>query len=97
MSKTRNTNNAETSIEASSQQGLVLPPDAVIADVADRLIGQARNDGVALTGAGGLLTGLVQQVLQASLEAELTDHLGYEAHAVEGRGSGNSRNGVYPE
>jgi transposase-like protein len=28
---------------------------------------------------------------------ELTDHLGYERHAVEGRGSGNSRNGSYPK
>jgi putative transposase len=43
------------------------------------------------------LTGLVQQVLQGALEAEITDHLGYEPHAVEGRGSGNSRNGHYPK
>jgi transposase-like protein len=27
----------------------------------------------------------------------MTDHLGYEAHAAEGRGSGNSRNGHYPK
>ena len=27
----------------------------------------------------------------------MTDHLGYEPHAVEGRGSGNSRNGTYPK
>ena len=31
------------------------------------------------------------------MEAEITDHLGYEPHAVEGRGSGNSRNGFYPK
>lgn len=92
-----NTNTNEDTIEAVEPRELVLPRDAVVADVADRLIDQARNKGVALTGAGGLLTGLVQQVLQASLEAELTDHLGYEAHAVEGRGTGNSRNGFYPK
>jgi putative transposase len=27
----------------------------------------------------------------------MTDHLGYDRHAVEGRGSGNSRNGSYPK
>ena len=65
--------------------------------MADQLVEQARADGVALTGEGGLLTGLVQRVLQGALEAEITDHLGYEPHAFEGRGSGNSRNGHYPK
>jgi len=50
-----------------------------------------------LTGDGGLLTGLIQQVMHTALEAELTDHLGYEPHAVTGRASGNSRNGSYPK
>ena len=81
----------------SSSSSLALPPDAGLALVAERLVDQARADGVALTGEGGLLTGLVQQVLQGALEAEITDHLGYEPHAVEGRGSGNSRNGFYPK
>jgi putative transposase len=31
--------------------------------------------------------------VERALEAELTDHLGYEEHAAEGRGRGNSRNG----
>jgi len=73
--------------------GLVLPPDAGLALVAERLISQASADCVALTGDGGLLTDLIGQVLQGALEIEMSDHLGYEAHAVEGRGSGNSRNG----
>ncbi len=81
----------------SPSSALVLPPDAGLALVAERLVDQARADGVALTGEGGLSTGLVQQVLQGALEAEITDHLGYEPHAVEGRGSGNSRNGFYPK
>jgi len=49
------------------------------------------------TGPGGLLTGLIQQVLQGTLESEMTGHLGYEPHAPEGRGSGNNRNGHYPK
>lgn len=76
---------------------LVLPPDASLALVAERLVDQAKHDGVALTGEGGLLTGLVQQVLQSALETEMTDHLGYEAHSSQGWGSGNSRNGSYPK
>ena len=46
-----------------------------------------------LTGPGGLLKRLSGALVERALEAELTDHLGYEQHAVEGRGSGNSRNG----
>jgi putative transposase len=66
-------------------------------DWAAELVARARADGVELTGDDGLLTALVRQVLQAGLEVEMTDHLGYEPHAVEGRGSGNSRNGSYPK
>jgi putative transposase len=58
---------------------------------------RARSEGVELTGDNGLLTALVRQVLQTGLEVEMTDHLGYEPHATEGRGSGNSRNGRYPK
>jgi transposase-like protein len=59
--------------------------------LAESLVGQAREGGVELTGDNGLLTQLIRQVLQAGLNAELTEHVGYEPHAVEGRGSGNSR------
>jgi putative transposase len=65
--------------------------------LAQSLVGQARDVGVELTGDNGLLTVLIRQVLQAGLNAELTEHLGYEAHAVEGRRTGNSRNGSYPK
>ena len=47
---------------------------------AAELVERARRDGVELTGDGGLLTALVQQVLQTGLEVEMTDHLGYERH-----------------
>jgi transposase-like protein len=50
-----------------------------------------------LTGEGGLLTGLVRQVLQRGLEVELTEHLGYEPGDPAGWGSGNSRNGYSPK
>ncbi len=82
---------------ANKKRSLVLPADAELTAVAGRLVDQARDEGIALTGEGGLLTGLIQQVMQTALEAELTEHLVYEPHAVEGRGSGNSRNGYYPK
>ena len=63
--------------------------------VADRLVEQARTDGVALTGPGGLLGGLTKKVLETALAAELTDHLGYE-HG-DPRPGGNARNGTTPK
>ena len=59
--------NEDNEIEQVSSE-LVLPPDASLALVAERLVDQAKHDGVALTGEGGLLTGLMQQVLQSALE-----------------------------
>ena len=41
-----------------------------------------------------MLTGLTKTVLEAALEAEMDAHLGYAPYAVEGRNSGNSRNGT---
>jgi hypothetical protein len=71
--------------------------DPEMRDWAAELVERARSEGVELTGDDGLLTALVRQVLQKGLEVEMTDHLGYQPHAVEGRGSGNSRNGSYPK
>ena len=62
---------------------------------AEQLVARARNEGVSLTGEGGLLTAMVRQVLQTGLEVEMTDHLGYGRHDPAGRGSGNNRNGGY--
>ena len=71
--------------------------EAAMRDWAELLVARARTEGVELTGEGGLLAGLVRQVLQTGLEVEMADHLGYERHAVGGRGSGNSRNATTPK
>ncbi len=71
--------------------------EAAMQDWAELLVERARCEGVELTGDGGLLTGLVRQVLQTGLEVEMADHLGYERHAPEGRGTPNSRNGSSPK
>ena len=59
-----------------------------------RIIEQAQAEGLQLTGAGGLLPDVIKQAVEAALQVEMTDHLGYDRHAAEGRGSGNSRNGL---
>jgi transposase-like protein len=63
-------------------------------ELARELIKEAREKGVSLTGPGGLLGRLTKKVLEAALDAEMTEHLGYERHAAEGRDGGNSRNGI---
>jgi len=67
--------------------------EAAMKDWAELLVTRARSEGVELTDDGGLLTGLVRQVMQCGLEVEMAEHLGYERHAPEGHGTPNSRNG----
>src|ERR1700751_4551205 len=46
-----------------------------------------------IIGENGLLKQLTKAILERALQAELTDHLGYEKHDPAGQHSGNSRNG----
>jgi|TARA_R100000365_G_C2733634_1_gene63395 putative transposase len=60
--------------------------------LAEQLLAQAKEQGVSLVGPGGLLGNLTKTVLETALEAEMTEHLGYEKHgASEGD---NARNGT---
>jgi len=59
----------------------------------DAILTQVKGEGLRLTGPGGFLSEMVKAVLERGLQAELTEHLGYRAHDVAGKGSGNSRNG----
>ena len=58
------------------------------------MVKSAKDRGLALTGPDGLLKLLTKTVLETALDAEMTAHLGYEKHAVDGRDGGNSRNGM---
>ena len=62
--------------------------------VAEQLVAQAREKGIELVGPNGLLSQLTKRVLETALEAEMSDHLGYDKHDPVGRNHGNSRNGV---
>jgi putative transposase len=46
-----------------------------------------------ILGDNGLLKQLTKAVLERAMQAELTEHLGYEKHSAAGDNSGNSRNG----
>lgn len=64
------------------------------AEFAAELFELAKARGMNLVGPGGLLAGVTKRILELGLEAEMTEHLGYEKHAVEGRNGVNSRNGT---
>ena len=73
--------------------GASSPAMAVATDVevARHLMDRARAEGVSLVGPGGLLSGLTKTVLETALEAEMTEHVGYEPHDRAGHHSGNSQ------
>ena len=68
-------------------------PSAAELEAARELVRQARERGVALTGPDELLKALTKTVIETALDEEMSDHLGYDKHAPEGRNRGNSRNG----
>jgi transposase-like protein len=61
---------------------------------ARELVRQAQAAGLSLTGPDGLLKQLTKSVIEAALDEEMSEHLGYDKHAAEGRNRGNSRNGI---
>lgn len=80
-----------------SARGELVPArdPGALRDWAELLVTQAREEGVALTGEGGLLTDLMRHVLQTGLEVEMADHLGYGPYERGRREGGNARNGSY--
>lgn len=54
--------------------------------LAEQLLAQAKEHGVELMGPNGLLNQLAKNVL--ALDAEMTEHLGYDRHDSADRGSG---------
>jgi putative transposase len=76
-------------------------------ELADRLAGLLPADALQdalkgrdpdqITGPGGLLSQLAGRVVNAALEGELTDHLGYPPGQAPPGGAGNHRNGSTPK
>ena len=59
----------------------------------EQFVAEARADGLALSGEGGLLTDLVRRVLLTGLEVVMAEHLGYERGAAPPGGVGKARDG----
>lgn len=72
-------------------------PSMLSDDALAEIMGRVQNEGLELLGENGVLKGLVKQIMEAALDAERTDHLGYDQGDPAGRGSGNSRNGTSPK
>jgi hypothetical protein len=62
--------------------------------LAQDLVARARAEGVDLVGPGDLLAGLTKTVLETALEAEMSEHVGYDKRDPAGRNGQNSRNGT---
>ena len=77
--------------------GLVIDPEMLARDpqgFKKALIEQVRaRGGSRAVGTKSVFQDLIKQTLEAFLEVEMEEQLGYSKHAPEGRGSGNSRNG----
>jgi len=67
--------------------------DATNDELVRLLAERARAEGLRLAGEGGLLSQLTKRVVEAALDGELDDHLGYGKHDPAGRDGGDSRNG----
>jgi putative transposase len=65
--------------------------------LAEELVARAREQGVSLTGPGGLLKQLTKTVVETALNQEMTGHLGHDRHGLAGNETGNVRNGTRPK
>jgi putative transposase len=74
--------------------GTVVPvARSVEQELAEQLMAQAKADGLKLIGPGGLLAGVTRRILNTALEAEMSEHLGFNKGDPAGRGAANVRNG----
>ena len=79
-------------------RGSKATPAGVDAELVGRLVAQAREQGLELTGPDGLLKLFTKNVLETALNEEMTAHLGYEKNRAEpGREASNIRNGSRPK
>ncbi len=67
--------------------------DRLSDEVIDELLAGARTE-EEIVGPGGVLAQLTKRLVERAVEAELTEHLGYEPHQEPPGGIGNTRNGT---
>ncbi|MBK0868315.1 IS256 family transposase [Saccharopolyspora sp. HNM0986] len=83
---------AVSTSKSEKNSGRQLSPEQA---AAAEMISQAREQGLDLTGPGGLLKMFTKNVLETALNEEMTEHLGHEKHQADAeRESDNVRNGT---
>ena len=65
-------------------------------ELIDQLLAGARTQ-EEIVGPGGVLAQLTKRLVERAMDAELTDHLGYERGGAPPGGAGNARNGSTPK
>jgi putative transposase len=65
-------------------------------ELIDQLLAGARTE-EEIVGPGGLLAQLTKRLVERAMDAELTEHLGYERGQAPPGGAGNARNGSTPK
>ena len=71
--------------------------DVDLMRLAEGFVASAADRGLQLTGDDGMLTAFTRRVLQAALEVEMAQHLGFDRGDPAGRGAPNIRNGTTPK
>jgi hypothetical protein len=79
------------------RQALNMPSDRRISDeLIDELLAGASTE-EEIAGAGGILAQLTKRLVERAMDAELTEHVGYEPHCGPPGGAANTRNGTTPK
>ena len=79
------------------RQALKMPSDRRISnELIDELLAGASTE-EEIAGPGGILAQLTKRLVERAMEAELTEHVGYEPHCEPPGGAGNTRNGTTPK
>src|SRR5215204_1955680 len=90
-------NDQEPEVPAGPADAVGVVEELVESGLLEEVMARVDAGDLQLTGEGGFLPAMIKAVLERGLEAELTDHLGYEKGDPAGRRSPNSRNGSTPK
>ena len=81
---------------STSSPGGPARPSESLQDLTSQLVAQAGAEGVSLVGPGGLLAELTKMLLESALDAEMTEHVGYEPTTRPGTTRGTPATGHGP-
>ena len=83
--------------EQSDRRGSDVAAEMAASGALDDIFARIDAGDLELTGDGGFIPGLIKAALERGLQAELTDHVGYEKGSAEASLFANSRNGATPK